>query len=150
MSRDDDQVSYYLTTQDLRRKRWRVRGVRVGRFAVRHAIPGNHPETSTFRSVEETPWRVDHTASGGGVVAFDNPADAFAFADDISRFSKSDPSSSDSFVVVKQIGSTVGRWVEYTRKNGVYTPFREWVETYDVPWTPSRRKRWPGLNALEW
>jgi hypothetical protein len=114
-----------------------VKGVRVGRFAVRRATP----EQMSVAFLPELEWRVDHTPSGAAVAVFDNPDDAYAMADDISRFAQRDPASRDVRRAVQQIGPAVGAWVNEVQQAGAYTPFREWLAERGHQWS-RRGRRW--------
>jgi hypothetical protein len=122
-----------------------VRGVQVGRFAVRHAVPGSTgsyglPETDV------APWRVDHIPTGLAVAAFDNFDEAYALADDISRFSKQDPSGKTNVRAVAQLGPQIGEWMRAVHdpwsSRGAplkYIPFRDWLAEQGKEWKPRRR-----------
>ena len=116
---------------------WRVTGVQIGRWAVRLGAE-DHP--NLFDSDVENQYVVDHINSGVGAMAFDNFEDAYAFADDLSRFSKSDTSSRSPKGVMKQVGPAVRKWALHVKNNG-YMPFREWIETQGESWSP-RGRRW--------
>jgi hypothetical protein len=139
------EVDYYLALSGGKR---RVRGVQVGRFAVRHAV-----------SADVAPWRVDHIPTGLAVSAFETFEDAYALADDISRFSQHDPSSKNKAKAAKQIGPQVGRWMFHINKGAnmaeitrgevrpIYVSFREWLEGQGETWKPQKMKfklpSWP-------
>lgn len=136
------EIDYIIRSlADGRVKEYRVRGVQVGRFAVRHAIPGEGPGIAgrSDEDDERFVWRVDHIPTGFSVATFETADDAHAFADDISRFSASDPASRDPKRAGKQIGRVVGRWAKDARESNRYTPFREWVEQQGEQWSPRGR-----------
>jgi hypothetical protein len=120
-----------------------VRGVQVGRFAIRHAAPGSH-QSYFLPSVEDAPWRVDHIPTGYAISAFDNFEDAYALADDISRFSKSDPSSKDPKRVGEQVGPQIRAWLKAIYPDAgmtpKYIPYRQWLAEQGKEWKPRRRK----------
>lgn len=120
---------------------WPVRGIQVGRFAVRHAT-GDHPHSvsETDEDVERYPWRVDHIRSGLMVASFADHEDAYAFIDDISRFARRDVSGKTLHRVRDQIGQSLFRWSSHVADRHRYVPFREWLVERGVPWKPRGRK----------
>jgi len=135
------EVNYTIRNRDM--EEYRVTGIRVGRWAVRKA-GDDHPGLTWMDDEEaaEYPWRVDHIPTGLIAAAFATPEDAYAFADDISRFSLKDPASKNTDRVMAQIGTPVRKWAAHVRDSKKYVPFREWLaEEHGKHWSP-RGRRW--------
>lgn len=98
----------------------RVNALRVGRFAVRGALP---EETHIIFPRYLRPWAVVHVNTGTLVGDFSSHGDALAFADDLSRFSAKDPASRDPRRVIKQMGPAVVEWARAIHDSGAYVPF---------------------------
>jgi hypothetical protein len=104
----------------------RTTGVRIGRFAV------------SFDEPDRWPWNVDHIGTGFTMGQFDNSEDAYAFADDLSRFSRRDPTASlpprgvpirallaAQDKLYTQLGEAINDWIDAVSP-GRFQPFREW------------------------
>lgn len=114
-----------------------VRGVQVGRFAVRQWLTDHPPSGTLLHAAEEdVPWRIDHIGTGAGMGAFATPEEAYAFADEISRQALRDPSAAlrgdysiSSLIrtterLKKQFGKIL---VEYIREVGFRTRYDEFI-----------------------
>jgi hypothetical protein len=104
-----------------------VTGMRVGRFAVRMCRVGERVGTShdgIGRLLRA--FGVDHIASGLGIADFSTFADALALADDLSRFSRRDPSSRDPWRAVELIGSALVPWLRACVAADRAVPYRDW------------------------
>ena len=134
---------------------WRdVSGVQIGRFAVRQAAPGTI-DAGNLPPVEDAPWRVDHVPSGLCVFAFADFEEAYAAADDLSRFSSRDMSAKDRLKVREQSGSLIVEWVlminephydrDGRRKMPKYIPFRDWLAEQGKT---LRRRRMKKINLF--
>lgn len=138
------EVDYYITTDNGKTP---VRGVQIGRFAVRNGGDDDIARVALPPS-DLAPWVVEHIPTGLALVAFDNFEDAYAAADDLSRFSKSDPSSKDQKRAVEQVGPLIRAWVHTMldpwrgqQQPLKYIPYREWlVDNKGTLWKPKRRK----------
>ncbi len=139
------EVDYHISFPN--EKPERVHGVQVGRFAIRKASPDDHA-VDRMPSLEDAPWRIDHIPSGVAVAAFDSFENAYALADDISRFSKSDTSSKDLARLKKQMGEQIVGWLKATQMPFLrgespvmqYIPYREWLAEQGKDWKPPRRR----------
>lgn len=110
--------------------RFPVRGMRVGRFAVRVALA----DTVVFAhdrswSRPHRAFAVDHVGTGCAMGDFTRFDDALALADDISRFSRRDPSSRDPSRAAEQVGGLVVEWLRDCVSADRVTPYRAWLSS---------------------
>jgi hypothetical protein len=105
-----------------------VRGLIVGRFMVRSRV-ANETGRDVTSNARVTPrdWNVMHINSGI-TWSFSELAVALAVADDMSRFSRTDPSTRKlvADALRKQMGELVWSWVEEQQVTDAYVPFRQW------------------------
>jgi hypothetical protein len=102
----------------------RVRGARVGRFAIRMRWAG-------ARQMEfgrpTRPFVVDHINTGAILADVTNFDDALRIADDLSRFSRKDPSARSASRAAEQIGESVVKWAIACCNEDRHIPYREWL-----------------------
>jgi hypothetical protein len=110
-------ASFEYEVFDENRNRYAVRGIQVGRFAVR----------ATF-AADMSPWpfSVDHVPTGASVFrgSFD---EVMLVADDLSRFADNDCDETTVAAAIQQMGPTISAWILFL--NGRETPaipLREW------------------------
>lgn len=102
----------------------RVRGARVGRFAIRMRGAGAYcPHTGRHTRL----FVVDHINTGAILVDVTNFDDALRIADDLSRFSLKDPSARAAKRAVTQIGPAVVEWSIDCCNQDRHIPYREWL-----------------------
>jgi hypothetical protein len=99
-----------------------VRGFQIGRFAVRAIVPG-----TIFRARDGSlgyprAFTVDHIETGASVAHFSMFGDAFAFADEISRFALSDPDARDVNALIAQLGRRICEWADICRGGDTFIP----------------------------
>lgn len=104
-----------------------VKGVCVGRFGVRRsdtrALVSNDGER-----FEIEPWYIDHLPSKMAIMVAATEAEAMRIADDMSRFSASDPTATDGELLFEQLGPKVDRWLRGTMSDppGERRGLRQW------------------------
>lgn len=104
-----------------------VTAMRVGRFAVRMKLETGRLNYGDGTTRACKTFVVDHINTAHVICDFDTFDDALGLADDISRFSKSDPASRDPQRLVHQLGKDVFRWLACCCTGGTYVPFRQWM-----------------------
>lgn len=105
-----------------------VEGVQIGRFGI-------HEITDAEDRTEHPKWAkyaVDHINTGKCVLRTRTFEDAVMIADDLSRFSRSDPSSRNREKVIRQLGPSVARWIydQYKKPDGRVIGYREWLRIH--------------------
>lgn len=108
----------------------RVTGYQIGRFAVRPTPPGFTVFSMNNKPCVTHAWLLDHIPSGFVVLSLDTFAEAVVVADDLSRFSKSDPSTKNPAKVLQQVGPDMDAWLRgillRQRRGLPAIGFREW------------------------
>jgi hypothetical protein len=120
-------LSYRLSVN---RGQWKpVEGLQIGRFAVRLNFVGgvNRKRDPGGNTHAVRAYAVDHVPSGLLVADFDAFDKAVAFADDISRFSAHDPSSSSHVALVNELGPDIVRWTRDCIEADRAIPYRTWL-----------------------
>jgi len=106
----------------------RVKGFRVGRFALRTATEGMlvpfvlPPGVRPARA-----WSVDHVPSGSAVADFDTEELALCFVDYLSAACERDPKSRDPERAWNQVGPSLWGWIDYARLSGDVVRPREFA-----------------------
>lgn len=107
-----------------------VTGYQIGRFAVRSTPPNFMVFSTDNQPCVTRAWLVDHIPSGFVILSVDTFEEAVVVADDLSRFSKSDPSAKKPANVLKQIGPDMDAWLRgillRQRRGLPAIGFREW------------------------
>lgn len=93
----------------------RVTGFQVGRFAFRRVLEDTEPIGSSIQ-LEVPFYAIDHIPTGFSVLNVRTVEDAGRLVDDLSRFSKEDPSSRDVEKVKAQLGPDILRWLTAQRE----------------------------------
>jgi hypothetical protein len=104
-----------------------VAGMRVGRFALRRCRVGETVGRPGRPARVLRAFGVDHIASGMGIADFSEFVDALALADDLSRFSRRDPSSRDPWRTIELIGPALMPWLRACLGADHVTPYRQWL-----------------------
>jgi hypothetical protein len=106
-----------------------VSGFQIGRFAIRQRSEKDVDAiTRSGKLVRLREHIVDHINTGIVLVTLDSFEDAVVVADDVSRFSRKDPSTKDREKFFEQLGEHLINWLKWCIQHNKAVPFRNYQE----------------------
>lgn len=121
---DCSEIEYELACHDGQRPR--VRGIQVGRLAVRDAGGIGIGEYENGATEVLDRWRIDHHQIGICLISCATREEAHRIADDMSRFAAADLDATTPEELKLKFGPDIDAWMCATRGESPRRDFRTW------------------------
>lgn len=131
----ENNITYKVWRVDDFGRRYRddVAGFQIGRFAIRQRTEKDTDAYSKSGNLVRLREQIiDHINTGIILVTLDSFEDAVVVADDVSRFSKKDPSTEDQAKFFEQLGPHIIEWLKWCIRHNKAVSYRTFGARYET------------------